>query len=645
MIKIHTTSIFLAILQIMMTLAPVIILSNDAFAQIQTLHNRTLYEVVKQTSGSDENSHIDVGDTPWAMELVEDFDLFLDTLYVVNVDSDSVSVISAENNTKIGEDIPVGDYPVDILSYGNILIGYNTLYVVNYDSDSVSVISAENNTKIGEDIPVGEGPEGIFADLHSDSVYVANADSNDVSVISAENNTKIGEDIPVGEGPTAIAQVSDFSSPFPFRDRLYVVNHGSNDVSVISAENNTKIGEDIPVGDYPVDILSLNTTLYVVNDDSHSVSVISAENNTKIGEDILLRERKATSIGGGGLFEEYLIAYFNNILYVVNYDYNIVSVISAENNTKIGEDIPVGEGPTAIVVDYDSDSVYVANAASNSLSVIDPIVNEVVAGITFKVNPFNSGYILCDGLTTPFPTEQYIYVYSGAQCTAKPNKGFEFLSWEENLEGNSTQLITVSSSASTWDSILDLLGFESNEPEATLNVTKFGTFTANFKELPPAVPSEYWIPIYGILISTIVGWSIPSIIGWAKSKADVRKLNYYHKRIASLYGDGKLDENDIEALDRLRSNIMDAYSKGKINEKHYESLRNEISILYEEILRKRINALNKSNPSNRKTTQEQLAQIRNEVEYAYSKGKINEKHYDLLNKNISNLDGKDNESS
>jgi YVTN family beta-propeller protein len=602
MIKIHTTSIFLAILQIMMTLAPVIILSNDAFAQIQTLHNRTLYEVVKQTSGSDENSHIDVGDTPWAMELVEDFDLFLDTLYVVNVDSDSVSVISAENNTKIGEDIPVGDYPVDILSYGNILIGYNTLYVVNYDSDSVSVISAENNTKIGEDIPVGEGP-------------------------------------------TAIAQVSDFSSPFPFRDRLYVVNHGSNDVSVISAENNTKIGEDIPVGDYPVDILSLNTTLYVVNDDSHSVSVISAENNTKIGEDILLRERKATSIGGGGLFEEYLIAYFNNILYVVNYDYNIVSVISAENNTKIGEDIPVGEGPTAIVVDYDSDSVYVANAASNSLSVIDPIVNEVVAGITFKVNPFNSGYILCDGLTTPFPTEQYIYVYSGAQCTAKPNKGFEFLSWEENLEGNSTQLITVSSSASTWDSILDLLGFESNEPEATLNVTKFGTFTANFKELPPAVPSEYWIPIYGILISTIVGWSIPSIIGWAKSKADVRKLNYYHKRIASLYGDGKLDENDIEALDRLRSNIMDAYSKGKINEKHYESLRNEISILYEEILRKRINALNKSNPSNRKTTQEQLAQIRNEVEYAYSKGKINEKHYDLLNKNISNLDGKDNESS
>ena len=40
--------------------------------------------------------------------------------------------------------------------------------------------------------------------------------------------------------------------------------------------------------------------------------------------------------------------------------------------------------------------------------------------------------------------------------------------------------------------------------------------------------------------------------------------------------------------------------------------------------------------------QEQLAQIRNEVEYAFSMGKINEKHYDLLIKIIANLDSKEN---
>jgi hypothetical protein len=149
------------------------------------------------------------------------------------------------------------------------------------------------------------------------------------------------------------------------------------------------------------------------------------------------------------------------------------------------------------------------------------------------------------------------------------------------------------------------------------------------------------IPLYGIIISTIVGWSIPSIIGWARSKADVRKLNYYHKRISSLYGDGKLDENDIEPLNRLRTNIIDAYSKGLINEKHYESLRDEISILYEEIFRKKIATLDNNNYSVvKKPIQERLAQIRNEVEYAYSEGKINEKHYELLSKAISNLESK-----
>ncbi len=59
---------------------------------------------------------------------------------------------------------------------------------------------------------------------------------------------------------------------------------------------------------------------------------------------------------------------------------------------------------------------------------------------------------------------------------------------------------------------------------------------ANFKKLPPAVPSEYLIPLYGIIISTVVGWSIPSIMGWTKSKGDAKKLNYYHKEIISLYG-------------------------------------------------------------------------------------------------------------
>ena len=56
----------------------------------------------------------------------------------------------------------------------------------------------------------------------------------------------------------------------------------------------------------------------------------------------------------------------------------------------------------------------------------------------------------------------------------------------------------------------------------------------------------------------------------------------------SLYNNGKLDENDIGRLNRINKNIINAYSEGKINNEQYSNLKNEISVLYEEIYRKRI---------------------------------------------------------
>lgn len=111
-----------------------------------------------------------------------------------------------------------------------------------------------------------------------------------------------------------------------------------------------------------------------------------------------------------------------------------------------------------------------------------------------------------------------------------------------------------------------------------------------------------------------------------------------------MYGDGKLDENDTKALDHLRNRIGDAYSEGKISEVHHENLKNEISIRYDKIFRKRIGDL-LVDVSKKETTEEQLKKIKTDLEYTYSEGKINEKHYDLLTKAISNLDGKERDTS
>jgi uncharacterized membrane protein len=150
--------------------------------------------------------------------------------------------------------------------------------------------------------------------------------------------------------------------------------------------------------------------------------------------------------------------------------------------------------------------------------------------------------------------------------------------------------------------------------------------------LPP-IPQEYWIPLYGIIVSTIVGWSIPSIIGWTKSNIQGRRVHGFHKSIGLLYTDGRLDESDIANLDAIKGEISNAYAKGKITDQHYANLKDEISVLYEEIYKKKIDAINKYRDDSMRT--EILNNIKEDITDAYAKGKLTDQHYSLLNAKIS----------
>ena len=110
--------------------------------------------------------------------------------------------------------------------------------------------------------------------------------------------------------------------------------------------------------------------------------------------------------------------------------------------------------------------------------------------------------------------------------------------------------------------------------------------------------------------------------------------------MTSLYNDHKLDEKDLEGLDSMNSNIADAYAKGKINNEQHANLKKEVSALYEEIYRKQIDSLKESSDSNanRKAL---IEQMREEILDAYSKGKIGELHYNLLNERIAKLTSKE----
>ena len=176
---------------------------------------------------------------------------------------------------------------------------------------------------------------------------------------------------------------------------------------------------------------------------------------------------------------------------------------------------------------------------------------------------------------------------------AKPNHGFEFVSWQENLKGNSTRLIKVAISASFFDPALNILHLMPDKPESTLNITRFGSFTANFKATSPSNSSQNMGYIICLVATAFVGsWLIPTSIGWLSARKQGSRLDFIiHKKVKDLDDKGELDKNDFKDLNNLRNNIAVEYSRGLLNKEQYEILGNEISINYKEFFTKEIDSL------------------------------------------------------
>ena len=73
------------------------------------------------------------------------------------------------------------------------------VYVTNVGSDSVSVISTATNT-VTATVPVGSDPDGVAVTPNGAYAYVTNEGSDSVSVISTATNT-VTATVPVGSDP------------------------------------------------------------------------------------------------------------------------------------------------------------------------------------------------------------------------------------------------------------------------------------------------------------------------------------------------------------------------------------------------------------------------------------------------------------
>jgi YVTN family beta-propeller protein len=309
----------------------------------------------------------------------------------------------------------------------------NRIYVANVDSNDVSVIDGATNTEIDTDgnsangitrIPVGAAPAGVVANPTTNRIYVTNQNSNDVSVIDGATNTEIDTD---GNAANGITRISVGSGPVgvalnPTTDRIYVANFswGSGSVSVIDATTNTEIDTDgnpvngitrIPVGARPhlVAVNTITNRIYVANWGNDDVSVIDGASNTEIDTDGN-PANGITRIPVGSRPNGADANPTTNRVYIGNAASQDVSVIDGATNTEIDTDgnpangitrIPVGSNVLGVAANPATNRIYVANPLSNNISVIDGATNAVTATATVGSYPY---------AVTVNPTTNRIYV-------------------------------------------------------------------------------------------------------------------------------------------------------------------------------------------------------------------------------------------
>lgn len=196
---------------------------------------------------------------------------------------------------------------------------------------------------------------------------------------------------------------------------------------------------------------------------------------------------------------------------------------------------------------------YITNTGSNTISIINGDSNEVAVRLTFNVNPPHTGEIRCNdvknisGNSTSYNKGQIL------QCTAIPERGYAFASWSD-------------------------LANDLNSNPLTLEISRFGTLTANFKSA--ITPEVYIFAIGGIVGATSV------FVGWYYKYGQRRYINRYLTRIQSTYD--TLHEEDkqqcILELQRIRTELIYLFKKGSLSDSHYNILDKKASD-YIEIVR------------------------------------------------------------
>ncbi|MHB8915602.1 MAG: YncE family protein [Thiobacillus sp.] len=267
-------------------------------------------------------------------------------LWVANESMNTASRIDIDSG-RLETVVQVGQGP-DLVSTDKLR---QKVWITNLKGNSVSVLNADTGAELAR-IPVGKEPHGLAIDQARGRVYVANYKDQTVFMFDARTHEKL-KSIAVGKGPRNIALDT-------LTGNIFVTNMDENTVSLVNPHRGTEITR-MKVGTKPagLDFNYLTRTLYVSNTGSGNVSVLRNG-----------REMKKIPVGANPRGIQ--INLTTNQVFVNVLGEGMVAVVDGFTDA-IRQKVKVGSGNYVASLDITTNTLYVANQLSNTISVVRPV--------------------------------------------------------------------------------------------------------------------------------------------------------------------------------------------------------------------------------------------------------------------------------
>ena len=261
----------------------------------------------------------------------------------VNPDSDSITLINADTLEVLAE-IPVGNDPRSI----SITPDSKQAVVTNHGSALISVVDFDTYEEIAQ-YPVGYMPYGVVTDgVHA---FVSDYGNGTISIINLETGTLVRR-IPVEAFPSGLALSEN-------GERLFVTHFFSGRVTVIDRIHST-VQETLSTGS--------DTNL------SQFIAI------TPDGKKAYIPQTRSNTTNLAPLFDTTVFPVVNVI------DTESLKMLVPERITLDTADKPVNM-PFSVALSPSGETLYLANAGSNDVSVIDLKTNRGIANIPVGSNP------------------------------------------------------------------------------------------------------------------------------------------------------------------------------------------------------------------------------------------------------------------